>query len=158
MHSTPPLQEQQTGRAFGLSIPLPHKSHKSFPRWIKLHYKCSWISSFFPSWLITPVWKCHLQPTFTPDLCVWQWGSTVEYVHAGCDMGETFLCTLTGELVIANTGLIEMGWKTSLPLLESDAGEVHAGKGMPLHCFSQLAMGDFHTKVLFLGLVNNVFS
>lgn len=45
-------------------------------------------------------------------------------------MEKRFLCTSKEGLVIANRGLIETGWETSLPLLEDDAGEVHAGRGM----------------------------
>jgi len=41
-----------------------------------------------------------------------------------------FLRTSKGGLVIANRELIDTAWETSLPLLESDAGEVHAGRGM----------------------------
>lgn len=38
--------------------------------------------------------------------------------------------------------------ETSLPLLESDAGEGHAGKGMSFPCSSRLVKGDFYMKVL----------
>lgn len=45
-------------------------------------------------------------------------------------MEKRFLCTSKEGLVIANRGLIETGWETNLPLLENDAGEVRARRGM----------------------------
>lgn len=45
-------------------------------------------------------------------------------------MEKRFLCTSKEGLVIANRGLIETGWETSLPLMEDDAREAHAGRGM----------------------------
>lgn len=50
---------------------------------------------------------------------------------------------------------MELEWETSLPLFESDAGEVHAGRGMP---FLSAGKGRFLHENSFQDLLNNVLS